>query len=39
MHMSKLNRDEHMMEAFKYFDKDNSGFITKEEILVGAGLM
>lgn len=35
MHMSKLNREENMMEAFKHFDKDNSGFITKEEIVVG----
>ncbi len=29
MHMNKLNRDDVMMEAFKYFDKDGSGFITK----------
>ncbi len=34
MHLSKLNREENMMDAFKHFDKDNSGFITKDEILV-----
>lgn len=32
MHINKLNREEVMMDAFKYFDKDGSGFITKDEI-------
>eukprot|EP00798_Chlamydomonas_sp_ICE-L_P004948 gene4948-34724_t len=32
LHMNKLNREETMMEAFKYFDKDGSGHITKEEL-------
>eukprot|EP00798_Chlamydomonas_sp_ICE-L_P014634 gene14634-20668_t len=32
IHMSKLNREDAMMEAFKHFDKDESGMITKEEL-------
>ena len=35
IHLSKLNREDMMMEAFKHFDKDNSGFITSEELKVG----
>ncbi len=38
MHLSKLNREDNMMEAFKHFDKDNSGYITKEEILVSQAI-
>lgn len=34
IHLNKLNREELMVEAFKYFDKDNSGFITQEELHV-----
>ena len=34
IHLSKLNREDMMMEAFKHFDKDNSGFITSEELKV-----
>ena len=37
IHLSKLNRDEVMHDAFKHFDKDNSGFITAEELHVGDG--
>lgn len=34
IHLSKLNREEVMHDAFKHFDKDNSGFITAEELHV-----
>jgi calcium-dependent protein kinase len=33
MHLSKLNKEEVMVEAFKHFDLDSSGFITREELL------
>eukprot|EP00983_Pelagomonas_calceolata_P062644 1147374-Pelagomonas_calceolata.AAC.10 len=33
---NKLNREDNMMEAFKFFDVAGSGFITKQEILVRA---
>jgi len=32
---NKLNREDNMMEAFKFFDVAGSGFITKQEILDG----
>lgn len=32
MHRYKLERDEHLFKAFQYFDKDNSGFITRDEL-------
>ncbi|KAK9155719.1 hypothetical protein Sjap_003199 [Stephania japonica] len=32
MHRHRLERDEHLYNAFQYFDKDNSGFITKDEL-------
>ncbi|KAK2974824.1 hypothetical protein RJ640_005608 [Escallonia rubra] len=32
MHRHKLERDEHLYKAFLHFDKDNSGFITKDEL-------
>ncbi|CAK9176074.1 unnamed protein product [Ilex paraguariensis] len=32
MHRHKLERDEHLYKAFQYFDKDNSGFISKDEL-------
>ncbi|XP_059624175.1 calcium-dependent protein kinase 2-like [Cornus florida] len=32
MHRHKLERDEHLFKAFRYFDKDNSGFITRDEL-------
>lgn len=32
MHMNRLNREEHVYTAFQYFDKDNSGYITIEEL-------
>ncbi|KAJ0024198.1 hypothetical protein Pint_09317 [Pistacia integerrima] len=32
MQRHKLEKEEHLYEAFQYFDKDNSGFITREEL-------
>ncbi|KAJ1432084.1 Serine-threonine/tyrosine-protein kinase, catalytic domain [Sesbania bispinosa] len=32
MHMNRMNREEHLYTAFQYFDKDNSGYITIEEL-------
>ncbi|XP_002510594.2 calcium-dependent protein kinase 29 [Ricinus communis] len=32
MHRHKLDKEEHMFQAFQYFDKDNSGYITGDEL-------
>ncbi|KAJ8423368.1 hypothetical protein Cgig2_026786 [Carnegiea gigantea] len=32
MHRYKLDREEHIYKAFQYFDKDNSGYITTDEL-------
>ncbi|KAK1555660.1 hypothetical protein Q3G72_029660 [Acer saccharum] len=32
MHRHKLEKEEHLYKAFQYFDNDNSGFITREEL-------
>lgn len=32
MHKHKLERDDHVFRAFQYFDRDNSGFITRDEL-------
>ncbi|KAH6765942.1 calcium-dependent protein kinase 17 [Perilla frutescens var. hirtella] len=32
MHINRMDREEHLYTAFQYFDKDNSGFITIEEL-------
>ncbi|CAL0301163.1 unnamed protein product [Lupinus luteus] len=34
MHKHRLERDEHLYKAFQYFDKDNSGYITRDELEV-----
>ncbi|KAI3730323.1 hypothetical protein L1987_61492 [Smallanthus sonchifolius] len=32
MHRHKLDREENLYKAFQFFDKDNSGFITRDEL-------
>uniref|UniRef100_A0A803NZM4 non-specific serine/threonine protein kinase n=1 Tax=Cannabis sativa TaxID=3483 RepID=A0A803NZM4_CANSA len=32
MHRHRLERDEQLYKVFQYFDKDNSGFITRDEL-------
>ncbi|MBA0552227.1 hypothetical protein Golob_023057 [Gossypium lobatum] len=32
MHLNRTEREEHLYTAFQYFDEDNSGFITMEEL-------
>ena len=32
MHLNKLEREENLLSAFSYFDKDCSGYITIDEI-------
>ncbi|CAN0847951.1 Calcium-dependent protein kinase 29 [Linum grandiflorum] len=32
MHRHRLEKEEHLFQAFQYFDKDNSGFITRDEL-------
>ncbi|KAH7437313.1 hypothetical protein KP509_05G065600 [Ceratopteris richardii] len=32
MHLSKLNKEEYLDDAFKFFDKNNDGFITVTEL-------
>ncbi|PON75737.1 B3 domain-containing protein [Parasponia andersonii] len=32
MHMNRMDREEHIYTAFQHFDKDNSGYITTEEL-------
>ncbi|ONK57233.1 uncharacterized protein A4U43_C10F17970 [Asparagus officinalis] len=32
IHLNKLEREEHLAAAFKYFDKDGSGYITVDEL-------
>ncbi|KAI7742680.1 hypothetical protein M8C21_027823 [Ambrosia artemisiifolia] len=32
MHLNKLDREEHLVSAFRYFDKDGSGYITVDEL-------
>lgn len=34
LHANKLNREENMLSAFKFFDKNDTGTITQEEIVV-----
>ncbi|KAI7728193.1 hypothetical protein M8C21_012885, partial [Ambrosia artemisiifolia] len=32
MHLNRMDREEHLYTAFQYFDKDNSGYISIEEM-------
>ncbi|KAI9113326.1 hypothetical protein K1719_015851 [Acacia pycnantha] len=32
MHRHRVEKEENLFKAFQYFDKDNSGFITREEL-------
>lgn len=32
MHMNRMEKEDHLFTAFMYFDKDKSGYITKEEL-------
>ncbi|XP_073312466.1 calcium-dependent protein kinase 26 isoform X2 [Primulina huaijiensis] len=32
IHLNKLEREEHLLGAFQYFDKDGSGYITVDEL-------
>ncbi|KAJ7946284.1 Calcium-dependent protein kinase [Quillaja saponaria] len=32
MHRHRLEKDEHLYKAFQYFDKDKSGYITRDEL-------
>lgn len=32
MHRHRLEKDEHLLKAFQYFDKDGSGYITRDEL-------
>ncbi|KAG9144781.1 hypothetical protein Leryth_017254 [Lithospermum erythrorhizon] len=32
IHLNKLEREEHLVAAFRYFDKDGSGYITVDEL-------
>ena len=34
MHLNKLNREDMLMKAFKHFDSDDSGYITRDELEV-----
>lgn len=32
LHVNKTEREEHLIAAFRYFDKDGSGYITIDEL-------
>ncbi|GLJ26586.1 hypothetical protein SUGI_0515670 [Cryptomeria japonica] len=32
LNMNRIEKEDHLYTAFRYFDKDNSGYITKEEL-------
>jgi Ca2+-binding EF-hand superfamily protein len=32
LHLNKIQKEDHLFAAFNYFDKDGSGYITKDEL-------
>lgn len=32
LHLNKVGREDHLVAAFSYFDKDGSGYITQDEL-------
>lgn len=32
LHLNKVEREDHLFAAFQYFDKDDSGYITSDEL-------
>lgn len=32
LHLNKAQREDHLLTAFSYFDKDGSGYITEDEL-------
>jgi len=32
LHLNKVDREDHLVAAFAYFDKDGSGYITQDEL-------
>jgi len=32
LHLNKIEREDHLVAAFAYFDKDGSGYITQDEL-------
>ena len=32
LHLNKVDREDHLVAAFSYFDKDGSGYITQDEL-------
>lgn len=32
VHLNKIEKEDHLFTAFSYFDKDGSGFITRDEL-------
>lgn len=32
LHLNKVQKEDHLFAAFSYFDKDGSGYITRDEL-------
>lgn len=32
LHLNKVQKEDHVFAAFSYFDKDGSGYITRDEL-------
>lgn len=35
LHLNKIQKEDHLFAAFSYFDKDGSGYITRDELQQG----